>query len=176
MQGTKAVAKETQHDEVHILVVDDERSVLTTYGLILSKKGYDVETAISSVDALAALRRREFDLLLCDYSLEQEHTGFEVIQFGRSRKGDVRAALLTGYASKETAEEARKNGIAILYKPIDIEEFFTTIDKLLREEYEPHEDNEKEVGADAGTSQEGAPQRGPQPRTGRRSRSVRRAN
>jgi DNA-binding NtrC family response regulator len=159
-----------------ILVVDDERSVLTTYGLILSKKGYDVETAISSVDALAALKRREFDLLLCDYSLEQEHTGFEVIQFGRSRKGDVKAALLTGYASKETAEEARKNGIAILYKPIDIEEFFTTIDKLLREEYEPHEDSEKEGHAHSGTSQEGTSQGSSQPRTGRRSRSVRRAN
>jgi DNA-binding NtrC family response regulator len=159
-----------------ILVVDDERSVLTTYGLILSKKGYDVETAISSVDALAALKRREFDLLLCDYSLEQEHTGFEVIQYGRSRKGDVKAALLTGYASRETAEEARKDGIAILYKPIDIEEFFTTIDKLLREEYEPHEDSEKESGTHAGTSQEGTAQGSSQPRTGRRSRSVRRSS
>jgi DNA-binding NtrC family response regulator len=158
-----------------ILVVDDERSVLTTYGLILSKKGYDVETAISSVDALVALKRREFDLLLCDYSLEQEHTGFEVIQFGRSRKPDVRAALLTGYASKETAEEARKNGIAILYKPIDIEEFFTTVDKLLREEYEP-QSSEKESGSDSDASEERRTQGSSQPRSGRRSRSVRRAN
>src|SRR5215469_18014641 len=108
-----------------ILVVDDERAVLTTYGLILSKKGYDVETAISSAEAIAALNRRDFDLLLCDYSLEQEHTGFEVIEYGRKKKRDSQAALLTGYASKETADEARRNGIAILYKPIDIEEFFT---------------------------------------------------
>ena len=159
-----------------ILVVDDERSVLTTYGLILSKKGYDVETAISSVEALAALRRRDFDLLLCDYSLEQEHTGFEVIEYGRSKKPDVRAALLTGYASRETAEEARKNGIAILYKPIDIEEFFTTIDKLLREEYEPHQDSEEESGSGSAESKEGNAQGSSQPRAGRRSRSVRRAN
>lgn len=159
-----------------ILVVDDERSVLTTYGLILSKKGYDVETAISSVEALAALRRRDFDLLLCDYSLEQEHTGFEVIQYGRSRKPDVKAAILTGYASKETAEEARKDGIAILYKPIDIEEFFSTIDKLLREEYEPYQTGEEETGSHSGTSEERSPQGSSQPRTGRRSRSVRRAN
>lgn len=158
-----------------ILVVDDERSVLTTYGLILSKKGYDVETAISSVEALAALKRRNFDLLLCDYSLEQEHTGFEVIQFGRSRKPDVKAALLTGYASKETAEEARQNGIAILYKPIDIEEFFSTVDKLLREEYES-QNSEKESGPDSDASEERSSQGSSQPRSGRRSRSVRRAN
>src|SRR5579864_4977675 len=97
-----------------ILVVDDERAVLTTYGLILSKKGYDVETAISSVEAIQALNRRDFDLMLCDYSLEQEHTGFEVINHGRRKDPQAKAAILTGYASKETAEQARQQGIAIL--------------------------------------------------------------
>ncbi|MBV9072174.1 MAG: response regulator [Acidobacteria bacterium] len=159
-----------------ILVVDDERSVLTTYGLILAKKGYEVETAISSVEALTALKRRDFDLLLCDYSLEQEHTGFEVIQQGRRQKPDVKAALLTGYASKETAEEARQNGIAILYKPIDIEEFFTTIEKLLEGEYEPYKDTEKESGADASAGEERDAQGSPQHRAHRRTRIVRRAN
>ena len=155
-----------------ILVVDDERAVLTTYGLILSKKGYDVETAISSVDALQCLKRRNFDLLLCDYSLEQEHTGFEVIEHAREKDPKTKAAILTGYASKETAEEARQNGIAILYKPIDIEEFFTTIDKLLREEYEPQEAPEKAGGHDLGPKQEGSKEGSTQPRTGRRSRAV----
>jgi len=155
-----------------ILVVDDERAVLTTYGLILSKKGYDVETAISSVEAFDALKRRNFDLLLCDYSLEQEHTGFEVIEHGRKNDPKTRAAILTGYASKETAEQARRDGIAILYKPIDIEEFFTTIDKLLREEYEPHEVTEEEGGHNPGSKQEGIKEGSTQPRTGQRSRAV----
>src|SRR5947209_15402151 len=155
-----------------ILVVDDERAVLTTYGLILSKKGYDVETAISSVDALQCLKRRNFDLLLCDYSLEQEHTGFEVIEHAREKDPKTKAAILTGYASKETAEQARQNGIAILYKPIDIEEFFTTIDKLLREEYEPLENSEEEGGHNPRAAQEGSDEEGStQPGTGRRSRS-----
>lgn len=158
-----------------ILVVDDERPVLTTYGLILAKKGYDVETAISSVEALQALDRRDFDLLLCDYSLEQEHTGFEVIDYGRRKKPGTRAALLTGYASKETADEARRNGIAILYKPIDIEEFFTTIEKLLREDYEPYQDSEEETGHEPGPSQKGSQKGSTQPRTGRSPRSARRA-
>jgi DNA-binding NtrC family response regulator len=162
-----------------ILVVDDERAVLTTYGLILSRKGFDVETAISSVEAFRALDRRDFDLLLCDYSLEQEHTGFEVIDYGRAKRPETKAALLTGYASKETAEEARQKGIAVLYKPIDIEEFFTTIDKLLREEYEPHQNSEEETGAESstksGSGQEGAQKGSSQPRTGRKSRSVKRA-
>jgi len=155
-----------------ILVVDDEHAVLTTYGLILSRKGYDVEIAISSVEAFQALNRRNFDLLLCDYSLEQEHTGFEVIDYGRKKQASTKAAILTGYASKETAEQARQNGIAILYKPIDIEEFFTTIDKLLREEYEPLENSEEEGGHNPRAAQEGSDEEGStQPGTGRHSRS-----
>jgi len=155
-----------------ILVVDDERAVLTTYGLILSRKGYDVETAISSAEALQALNRRDFDLLLCDYSLEQEHTGFEVIDYGRKKKPNTKAAILTRYASKETAEQARKDGIAILYKPIDIEEFFTTIDKLLREKYESLENSEEESGHRHGAAEEGSRKEGStQPATGRRPRS-----
>jgi DNA-binding NtrC family response regulator len=141
----------------------------------LSKKGYDVETAISSVEALQALNRRNFDLLLCDYSLEQEHTGFEVIEYGRKKKPGTRAALLTGYASKETAEQARKDGIAILYKPIDIQEFFTTVEKLLREDYEPYQDTEEEGGHEPGSGEEGPKKGSPQPRTGRNSRTARRA-
>lgn len=155
-----------------ILVVDDERAVLTTYGLILERKGYDVETAISSVEALQALNRRNFDLLLCDYSLEQEHTGFEVIDYGRKKQPSTKAAILTGYASRETAEQARKDGIAILYKPIDIEEFFSTIDKLLREEYESLENSEEENGHERSTTEEGSGKEGSaQPGTGRGSRS-----
>jgi len=158
-----------------ILVVDDERAVLTTYGLILSKKGYDVETAISSVEAIQALERRDFDLLLCDYSLELEHTGFEVIDYGRAKKPGTKAAILTGYASKETAEQARKQGIAILYKPIDIEEFFSTIDKLLKEEYEPHEVNEEENSGEPNAREKGDEKRTSRPRSGRGSRTARRA-
>jgi DNA-binding NtrC family response regulator len=159
-------------EKFSILVVDDERAVLTTYGLILSRKGYDVVTAISSVDALKALGERQFDLLLCDYSLEQEHTGFEVIEHARRKKPKTKAAILTGYASKETAEQARQDNIAILYKPIDIEEFFSTIDKLLREEYEPQQSTEEESGANPDSKQEGSKKGSPQHRTGRRSRAV----
>jgi DNA-binding NtrC family response regulator len=165
----------TETQKPAILVVDDERAVLTTYGLILSKRGYDVQTAISSVAAIELLDQKEFDLLLCDYSLEQEHTGFEVIDYGRNKKPKVRAAILTGYASKETAEQARQQGIAILYKPIDIEEFFTTIDLLLREEYEPYQNNQEENGQQSGADKEGNSKGSSQPRSGRQRRTVRRA-
>lgn len=115
-----------------ILVVDDEPSVLVTYRLILEKRGYAVRTANTSVEAIRLLKQEPFDMLLCDYSLEQEHTGFEVIEEGRRVNPNVTAVLLTGYASKETVDRAQANGITVLFKPIDIEEFFRTLETLRR--------------------------------------------
>src|SRR5262245_26306542 len=112
-----------------ILVVDDEPSVLLPYGAILKTHGYAAMTAISSIEAIELLDQHEFDLLLCDYSLERRHTGIEVIEHARARKPDQKALLLTGYASLETADQANAMGVPILYKPIDLQELFRTINQ-----------------------------------------------
>jgi len=122
-----------------VLVVDDEDSVLTTYRMILEQQGYSVTAVRTSKAARDLLSRQEFDLVLCDYALEEEHTGLEVIEYARRRYPAMRAALLTGYAVLDGAEEARQNGIAVLYKPIDIQDFLATTEQLLRNTYEPRE-------------------------------------
>lgn len=115
-----------------VLIVDDEASVLLTYKMILEREGYRVTAAATSVEAKAAIEKYDFDLVLCDYSLEQQHTGFEVIAAARARRPTVPSVMLTGYATLETAEEARLGNIGVLYKPIDIAEFLTTTSSMLR--------------------------------------------
>jgi DNA-binding NtrC family response regulator len=126
MSGSPKEAK------ARVLVVDDEASVLTTYRLILEQQGYSVTALLSSKDAKETIAKQGFDLVLCDYSLEQQHTGFEVIAAARERNPQVPSILLTGYATVETAEEARKRQIGVLFKPIDIKEFLSTISQILR--------------------------------------------
>jgi DNA-binding NtrC family response regulator len=122
-----------------VLVVDDEASVLTTYRLILEQQGYAVTASLSSEEAKNAIAKQTFDLVLCDYSLEQQHTGFEVIAAARARNPKVPSVLLTGYATVETAEEARKKQIGVLFKPIDIKEFLAAISSMLRNNNESQE-------------------------------------
>ena len=117
-----------------ILVVDDEPSVLLTYRLLLEQKGYDTVALGSAREAIESLQREGYDLLLCDLSLEEQANGFDVIEAARNRAPGTKAALLTGYASVEAAERAGKNDIAILFKPIDIDQFFETISVLLGEQ------------------------------------------
>jgi len=121
-----------QTGKYRVLVVDDEASVLLTYRLILEQQGYDVVACGTSREAIAAIEKQPFDVVLCDYSLEEQHTGFEVITAARKRDAETPAALLTGYATKDTADEASSQGIGIMFKPIEIDEFLATTSSMVR--------------------------------------------
>ena len=115
-----------------VLVVEDEPSVLLTYRLLLEERGYAVFAAISSQEAETALARKRFDAVLCDLSLEQNHTGFEVFERARKRDPKIPCVMLTGYANRETTERAEQAGIVVFFKPIEIEEFLQTLQNILR--------------------------------------------
>ena len=135
------------------MVVDDEASVLITYRLILEQQGYSVGAFSKSSEAIRALEEEDkYDLVLCDYSLEEQHTGFEVIAAARKRDDCVPAALLTGYATRETADEAASRKIVIMFKPIEIEEFLATTASMLKGEEEcDQESGQKNTGTQTGT-------------------------
>jgi len=115
-----------------LLVVDDEASVLVTYRLILERHGYNVVACATFHEALDILATQTFDAILCDYSLEDQKTGFDVICAARERDPGVPAALLTGYATKETADEAARRQIGIMLKPIEINEFLEKTSRMLQ--------------------------------------------
>lgn len=116
----------------HVLVVDDDPSVLLTYRLILEQHGYRVTPAVSSTEARAALDKAPMDLLLCDLSLEHKLSGFDVIDYAHQLYPAMPAVLVTGYASHDVLDRAEGRDIVVLFKPIDIQEFLTTISHKLR--------------------------------------------
>ncbi len=118
--------------EPRILVVDDERSVLETYRMLLEDEGYRVTTALTSTDARAALEHGVFDLLLCDLSLEGQQSGFDVIELAARRTKPVASVLVTGYATQEALVRANQRGIPVLPKPIEIDELLSTISQMVR--------------------------------------------
>ncbi len=126
------MAKAGKPDKPEVLVVEDEASVLFTYRLLLEEQGYKVFPALSSREAETVLARKRFDLVLCDLSLEQNHTGFEVFERVRKRDPKVPCVMLTGYANRETTERAERAGITVFFKPIEIDEFLRTLKSILR--------------------------------------------
>ncbi len=126
-----------------VLVVDDEASVLFTYRVLLEHHGYAATAVLSSKEAIAALSQSDFDLLLCDLSLEEGHTGFEVLDFARQSNAEVPCVLLTGYATPDAVQRAQQLGISVLYKPIEIQEFLNTSSTVLRDTYEQTENGKR---------------------------------
>jgi CheY-like chemotaxis protein len=119
-----------------VLVVDDEPSVLFTYRLILEQEGYQTTAVPTAREAIEKVNQEDFHLLLCDYSLEEKRTGFDVIEAARRKRPGIPCLLLTGYANQGTITEAEKADVGILFKPIDIEEFLSAIPSKLKETYE----------------------------------------
>jgi len=110
-----------------ILVVDDDPSVLFTYQMILQQKGYDVVGASSPEDARRSVESSKFDLLLCDLSLGHNASGFDVIEHAQTCQPGLPALLLTGYAGREISDRAQRQGISLLLKPVDIQEFLNVV-------------------------------------------------
>jgi CheY-like chemotaxis protein len=144
--GQAAMQKQAAFDpaKYRVLVVDDEPSVLLTYRLILEREGYDTTAAATAREAIDMLGKQDFHIILCDYSLEEKRTGFDVIEFARRKNPAAPCLLLTGYANSDTVTEAEKAGVGVLFKPIDIEEFLNTIPSKLKEAYASEAVNCKE--------------------------------
>ncbi len=117
-----------------ILVVDDEPSVLLTYTAILRQNGYEATGVATAREARAALEKQRFDLLICDLALEGSRSGFEVLDFAQARHRGLPTVLLTGYATKELADEAERRHIILLFKPIEVSDLLDTIARLSRKQ------------------------------------------
>jgi DNA-binding NtrC family response regulator len=52
-----------------ILVTDDDSACRDTIQKALEREGYQVEGAVGVDDAVRAINRRRFDLIVCDYRM-----------------------------------------------------------------------------------------------------------
>lgn len=100
---------------VHILVVDDQESVLRTLSAGLANAGYRVTTATSAEEALDKLPHLSPTLLLVDVRMPGI-SGLELLERVRSRHPKLPVIMMTGHANDENVESG-KYGAHWLYKP-----------------------------------------------------------
>ena len=104
-----------------LLVVDDDRAILTLIGTIALAEGFDVATTINGDDAMKQLRHRPADLVLLDLRMPGV-TGLDVLRAIREISPRCKVVLMTGYATIDSAVEAVKLGaIDYLTKPFDLQ-------------------------------------------------------
>ncbi len=122
-----------------VLVIDDERNMRLSLKSILHGEGYDVQMAESAEEALAALEKLEFLMVITDARLGKM-SGYEFLAQACKRWPAVPFLMITAYATPKLAVEAIKAGaIDYLAKPFAPEELLHAVSRcaerhrLLRE-------------------------------------------
>ncbi|MDE6668359.1 MAG: sigma-54 dependent transcriptional regulator [Muribaculaceae bacterium] len=96
-----------------ILIVDDDRSVRSSIGLVLRRAGYDTESAATPDEALEIMRRQTPQLIIMDMNFSRTTTGEEGLHLLRQSRillPDVPVILLTAWGSIQLAVEGMKAG------------------------------------------------------------------
>lgn len=116
IQGTTAQGAE---QTPHVLIVDDEESVLGTVYTCLRQSGYRVSTARSAEDAYRLVEGNEFDTIVTDVQMPGED-GITFMAGVRRQRPDTPVIVMTGFAQLQVAVNAIKNGAYdFLCKPFD---------------------------------------------------------
>ncbi len=96
-------------DRLAVLVVDDEKNIRTTLTVCLEQLSHQVVSVPSAEGALTALAKQPFDLALVDLKLGAD-SGLELIPRLLADRPELLVAIITAYATVETAVEAIHRG------------------------------------------------------------------
>jgi len=114
-----------------ILVVDDEPLILEGLSRLLTARDYDVVTAPGGCDALIAIGKQQFDIVLLDLGLP-DLNGNEVLRFIADRGVETPVIVVSGESSIDAAINALRAGACdFVRKPYQSEELLRRIDNTL---------------------------------------------
>lgn len=122
--------------EARVLVVDDEAQIRRLVSVLLRRIVGDYSVAISEAgtaeDAMAALQRERFDLVISDHSMPGK-TGIDLLEIAHARYPQTGRMLITALAQLDIGVEAINRGHvdAFLRKPWDNDAFVALVDSLL---------------------------------------------
>ena len=96
--------------EIHVLIIDDERSIREGSARILSRIGFEVHTASRGENGLAYLEKdNSISIVLLDLKMPGID-GMEVLEIIKEKYPDIMVIIMTGFATVETAIQAMKQG------------------------------------------------------------------
>jgi DNA-binding NtrC family response regulator len=111
-----------------ILVVEDEESILNLLNEFLTGRGYQVDAYRSSEEALMALGKNVYQLMITDLMMPKID-GIQLVKYIQKEYLNTLAIVITGYGSLETAVSALRSGaFDYIQKPFKFEELLATVE------------------------------------------------
>ena len=114
-----------------IVVLDDVKDAAILIKKILEKKGHEVFPFTEEEEAIDFVRNNKVDLAILDIKLKKM-TGVVVLEEMKKIDPDIKAMMLTGYPTIDTARQTLALGAQeYCVKPIDKKELESKVDSLL---------------------------------------------
>src|SRR5215213_11818826 len=119
-------------DPHRILVVDDEPNILDVLSMALRYQGFEIETAATGDQALAAAAAFKPQLIVLDLMLP-DMEGFEVARRLGSRRAEIPIIFLTARdATEDKVRGLSLGGDDYVTKPFSLEELIARVRTVLR--------------------------------------------
>lgn len=119
--------RENSNEEKRILLIDDERDILSSLSKFLSSKGYDVEITRDSKQALSLIQDKSFAAIVSDLRMP-DINGVALLEKVLAVDPDIVFIIMTGYASAQSAVDALKKGAYdYMVKPFSLHDLEKTL-------------------------------------------------
>ena len=108
--------------KLKILILDDEPIVCKRLKPSLEKLGYEVDTFTRSFEAMQAVEKTKYHIIVTDLKMEGMD-GMRFLQEAKKLHPDSEVIVITGFATLETAKESFKKGVFdFIAKPFNLNE------------------------------------------------------
>ena len=116
----------------HILIAEDDSEICQLYSRVLTKNGYQVTGVSNGQEALDAIDKTYFDLIISDIMMPVMN-GYELVQALRECGCNIPVMMIT---AKDAFDDKRQGFLSgtddYMVKPIDVDEMVLRVGALLR--------------------------------------------
>ncbi|MCP4671433.1 MAG: response regulator [Desulfobacula sp.] len=118
-----------------ILIVDDNKDILSTFYEFFNSMNYEVKTAVDGLAALKILKDKSncFDCLITDLVMPNI-SGVGLITIVKKEFPDMKIIAMTGYGDQPGALASEAEADIVLFKPIDLFKIEDTVSQLLNQD------------------------------------------
>lgn len=119
---------------VKLVLIEDDPGVRDYFNTVVSRMGYELETAENGPDGLALLEKVKADIIMTDLNMPKEPNGIGLVRRIRELYPDTPLIVVSGYPTSERLEECKQLGIEdFLTKPFEMTFFSSVVSRLLAE-------------------------------------------
>jgi two-component system alkaline phosphatase synthesis response regulator PhoP len=124
--------KQVQHNNIHLLVVEDEELIRTMIKLNLEKAGYSVTAAEDAESMLTVIDSQLYDLILLDIMLPGM-SGEQALEEIRQRGMQTPVIMVTAKTDTDTKVNSFDLGADdYIAKPFDMKELLARVKAMIR--------------------------------------------